>query len=107
MRKPKAPRSVTVAIFTTITIIFWVFLSLYRVLTTKPDAEVPPEILAPINPSLDTETLRILSNRVFFEESEVIVPTPLAPEVPTLLEEASSPEILIPTSTPSASQEEP
>lgn len=74
MRKPKAPRLVTVAIFTTITIVFWVFLSLYRVLTTASAPNIPDEILAPISPNLDTNALKSLPNRVFFEEGEVQPP---------------------------------
>ena len=68
MKEPKAPRLVTIAIFTTITIIFWVFFSLYRILTATPNLDIPPELLEPINPSLDKNALNSIESRVFFEE---------------------------------------
>lgn len=71
MKKPKAPRLVTVAIFTTITIIFWVFFSLYSVLTSKPEVNVDPKLLEPINPTFDTKALNALDGRIFIEEGDV------------------------------------
>lgn len=71
MEKIRAPRLVTVAIMTTITIIFWVFFGVYSVLTTKPPVDVPPEILEPISPELNTEALGKIEQRVFFEEGEI------------------------------------
>ena len=95
MKKLKPPRLVTVAIFTTITVVFWVFLSLYRILTASPAADIPPEILAPITPNLNSEALRSLGNRVFFEEQDIeALTTPLLKIIPT-------PEIPVePTATP-------
>lgn len=86
MKKPKAPRTVTVAIFTTITIIFWVFFSLYNVLTSKPAVDVDPKLLEPINPSLDTNSLDELPNRNFVEEGEalpILQPTEAPKVLPT------------------------
>jgi hypothetical protein len=74
MHKPKAPRLVTVAITTTITIIFWIFLTLYRVLTTKPAPSVDPILLAPIDATLDVESLEKIKGRVFFEEGSFTAP---------------------------------
>lgn len=68
MKKPKAPKLVTVAITTTITIIFWIFLTLYHVLTTKPAPSVNPELLEPITAELDIESLEKIGKTVFFEE---------------------------------------
>ncbi len=73
MKKLKPPRLVTVAILTTITIVFWVFYSLYGILTSDALQKVPPEILAPIDPTLDTEALDKLPGRIFFKEGEVEV----------------------------------
>lgn len=88
MRKPKPPKLVTVAIFTTITIIFWVFMSLYNIITSTPPVNVDPEILKPLNPSLDQETLSRLEERVFFEEGETSSPIIIRrdPEIPVLEE---------------------
>ncbi len=74
MLKPKAPKLVTVAIFTTITVVFWVFMSLYNIITSKPPANVEPELLKPINPTLDQEALNRLEGRVFFEQGETSSP---------------------------------
>jgi hypothetical protein len=106
MKKPKAPRLLTVAIFTTITIIFWIFISVYMVLTSKPDVNVPPEILAPINPQLDSQALNDLAGREYYDENEVpedfVPPQPasgvnLTPEVPEENEEETPEETPTPT----------
>ena len=74
MRKPKPPKLVTIAITTTITIIFWIFLTLYRVLTTKPAPSVDPALLEPIDSSLDTVSLENMKGRIFFEEGSFVPP---------------------------------
>lgn len=79
MKKPKAPRLVTVTILTTITIIFWVFTGLYEIITSTPPVEVDPEILKPLNPSLDQENLNRLEGRIYFEEGETASPIVIKP----------------------------
>ena len=74
MNKSKAPRLVTVAICTTITIIFWIFVGLYTIFTSKSQIVVDPKILEPLIPTLDTTALSQLEDKVFFEENEVIEP---------------------------------
>ena len=100
MRKLKAPRLVTVAIITTITIIFWIFISVYTILTTKAPVTVPPEILEPIDPSLDIGILDQLEKKGFIEEGEVPInistPTPTLAPAPTSI---PSPTPLIPEPT--------
>ena len=78
MKELKAPRPVIVAIFTTMTIILWVFFSVYRILTAKTPPIVPPEILAPVNPVLNTQDLEKLEGRTFFEKSEAKTASPSA-----------------------------
>ena len=81
MKRPRAPKIVTVAILTTITIVAWIFFSVYRVLTQEPPVSVPEQILAPINPTLDAQALDRLENRIYFEENEVAaLPTPTPQE---------------------------
>lgn len=95
MKKLKAPRLVTVFIFTTITVIFWVFMGLYNVITSTPPINVDPELLKPINPILNQEALDRLENRIHFEEGQTISPfvfkesPPELPveESPTIIEE--------------------
>lgn len=70
MKKPPTPKLVTVAIFTTVTIVFWVFFSVYRILISNPDINIPKEILEPMDTTLDTKTLEGLPNRSFTEEGQ-------------------------------------
>ena len=97
MNKPKAPRLVTVAIFTTITIIFWIFFSLYKILTSSPTVNIPEEILQPLTPTLDSQLLEGIPGRVFFEEGQVIVPVVTQPPI-----EIPQPEETTETSTEEA-----
>ncbi len=79
MRRPTPPNTITIIILTTITIIFWVFFSVYRILTTQAEQPVPPEVLEPINPTLDTATLDALEGKLLFTNSElteIVVATP-------------------------------
>lgn len=76
MKKPRAPKLVTVAITTTITIVFWVFFTLYQILTKSPPPSVDPKLLEPISPTLETEVLGTLTKRVYFEEGEATFPLP-------------------------------
>jgi len=88
MKKPPAPRLVTVAIFTTITVIFWIFFSVYQVLTQTPDIKVSPELLEPIDPTLNIKALEELSGRLHYEESDVTSPVVVV-TTPTPQPEAS------------------
>jgi hypothetical protein len=104
MKRPKAPRLVTVAITTTITIIFWIFLTLYQVLTTKPTPSVDPQLLEPIDATLDIDSLESIGSRVFFEEGS-FVPLITIPQSEELIEpiQPSEPE----TETDSSEEEVP
>src|SRR3989344_2179548 len=89
MKNPKAPNLVTVLIFTTITIIFWVFFSVYQILTGNLVVDIPEELLKPINPTLDKEVLGNLPKQIFFEEGDIVSPL-IVPSV----EEFIPPEIV-------------
>ncbi len=52
---------------TTITIIFWVFFTLYRILTAEPVPSVDPKLLEPIDSTLDTNTLDGFKSKIFIE----------------------------------------
>ena len=71
MKGPKPPKIVVVLIVTTITIIFWVFLSVYEVLRKTPDLNIPDAVLKPLTPSLDQTSLGELPARVFYSEEEL------------------------------------
>ncbi len=79
MFRQKAPRLISIAIISTITIISWVFFGLYQVLTKKPDVSVPENLLQDINPQLDTAALNTIQTRLFFEAEEV-KPLPITKE---------------------------
>jgi len=102
MKKPKAPRLVTIAITTTITVIFWIFFTLYQVLTAKPAPSVEPKLLEPIDPKLNTSVLDKIDNRDFFEEGYA-PPLKLNPPSQPNNEPVITPEESTPT--PIASEE--
>jgi hypothetical protein len=68
MKKPNPPKLVTIAVTTTITIVFWIFFTLYQVLTSKAEPSVSEKLLSPIIPELDRESLLKIKDRIFFEE---------------------------------------
>ncbi len=70
-KKPKPPSIVTLAVMTTITVVFWVFFSVYRVYMTKVPTNVSPEILKPISATLDPAALAQISQKVYFERGDV------------------------------------
>lgn len=70
-KRKKLPSLVTIAILTMITVVFWTGLEIYRALTTAPTPDVPTQILAPINPNLDSQVLNRLQNRIDIPDSEI------------------------------------
>lgn len=97
-RKPKAPRLVTVAIFTTITIVFWIFFSLYNILVQPAQLDLDENLLKPIDPTLDTKALNSISSREFYEEGEV--------EIPIFIIQITPSPTIAPTPTPEELQTE-
>jgi len=95
MKKQKKPNLVILGILTLITVLFWIGFSVYRSLTSEAPVKVPSEILEPISPTLDTETLSKVGNKLFFLEqelAEIILisspsPSPTASPEPTQLPE--------------------
>lgn len=71
MSKPKPPSLVTIAIMTLITVVFWTFFSVYRVLTDDQPIDIPEEVLKPINPTLDEKAMSELEKRFYLEENEI------------------------------------
>lgn len=69
MKKKQKPFLVQFLILTVITSILWAGFDIYRSFTTKPDPDVAPEILSPINPNLDKDVLDKLTKKVYLEES--------------------------------------
>ncbi|OGM15867.1 hypothetical protein A2V56_05330 [Candidatus Woesebacteria bacterium RBG_19FT_COMBO_42_9] len=95
--KKKTPALVSTAILTVITIFMWIAFSVYRALITQPSVNVPPEILEPISPDLDRETLASLAARTYFGETDV--PETFVNQGPQITQELSQEN---PTLTPPA-----
>ena len=111
--KKKPPSIVVLATLTVITILTWIFYEVYQALTTPPSLEIQQEVLAPITPTLDSQSLDKLQQSVFFEDQEILpitlpTPTPIPLATPT---EETSPtpseeETPSPTPTPEGQGEE-
>ena len=95
MKKQKKPSLVILGVLTLITVLFWIGFSAYRSLTSEAPVKVPSEILEPISPTLDIETLSKVGSKLFFLEqelAEIIIisppsPSPTASPEPTQLPE--------------------
>ncbi len=106
MKNIKAPRMVTIAILSLITVVFWVGFEVFRIFTRRPEEPVPPEIILALDPTLDQTALSKLQGRVYIEDSTISLPS-IAPSAtvapipePTV---APSPEAVATTSaTPTA-----
>lgn len=63
MKNKKLPSIVILLILTAITAVFWISFSVYRVFTKPKPINIPGEVTAPINPSLDLDTLNEIERR--------------------------------------------
>lgn len=52
-------------ILTAITAVFWIMFSAYRSFTKIVPAVVPQEMLEPITPKLDSQTIEIMRNKIY------------------------------------------
>lgn len=66
--KRKAPKIVTLIVLTTVSIVFWVFVSLYSIVVKNSDINVPPEILTPLDPTLNINALNSIQGRLYYDE---------------------------------------
>ena len=69
--KIKAPPIITIFALTVITLVFWIGFEVYRAFTKTTPPEIKPQILIPLSPALDLETLNRLQNRVLVSDSEI------------------------------------
>lgn len=67
MGRINPPRLVTVAVFTTITIIFWIFFGVYNILTSEAEVDINQRLLAPIDPTIKTQVLNQIPNKKHFD----------------------------------------
>jgi len=70
--KKKTPAIITILILTLITVLFWVGFGVFRVFTTGPKIEVPPEVLNPLTPTLDNNALEAIEQSIYFGENELV-----------------------------------
>ena len=72
MKKKKKPVIVTMMVLAVVAIVFWIVFGVIRLLKTPTILkDVPEEILSPLTPTLDVETLRNLENSLFFTETQI------------------------------------
>ncbi len=67
----KIPDKIYTLILTTIALVSWVFFSVYWAVKKPLPVVISPEITAPIQESVDTESIEKLKERKYFEESSL------------------------------------
>lgn len=90
------PSVIVLTILTTITVVCWIGLSVYRTLTTKPPVNVPQTVLNPIDPSLNDQYIQRLPGRTYLDA------TGSTTQITPPEDEQNTPE---PTTAPLASPE--
>ena len=95
--KKHYPPIVKLAVLTVVTAFIWIGFDIYRAFTVKPPPDVPPEVLAELDPSLPMPILDNLEERVYFDESslgsvETVVNSPLPEATPEATATPSSEE---------------
>ena len=79
------------AIFTTITLVAWVFFEAYEAFKSDVKIEIPQTIIAPINPSLSTSAFDNMENRRFFTIDEISLFQPASINIETDVPRIASP----------------
>lgn len=74
-RYQKGSNLLLFAIFTTITIFVWIGTEVYQILQRKNFGTIPPAVLAPLSPSLDTKILSDLEAKMYFPATQSAIPT--------------------------------
>lgn len=71
MKKTKLPNLVAILVLTLITVVMWVSFSIYRAFSIKPTPAVSEEVLKPLSPVLDIETINLVESRIFIDDSQI------------------------------------
>lgn len=103
MKRTSTPTGITTAVLTLITVLLWAGFGVYRALTIAPEQTVPEDIIRPLDPKLDTNTLDTLQTRLSIDEKSIeATPGPTTTPIPTStpLPSGSGTPTPIPTSTP-------
>ncbi len=111
MKKKKPPIIVTIMALSVVTVVVWIVFGVIRLIKTPTVLkDVPEEIVSPLTPTLDIETLRSLENSLFFTDSQIgagnvsnidLFPTQEPETVEEIVEEATEEESVESTSTES------
>ncbi len=71
--KKKYPRILVLAILSLVTALVWAASDIVRsFFFKKPETKVSDEILAPINPTLDKDTLNAVQNALYFDPNQIV-----------------------------------
>jgi hypothetical protein len=99
--KNKIPSLVVVLVLTLLTAIAWVGFSVYRAISQKEGPVLSEDVTKDLSPSLNSEIIENMKNRIFLSENEIpetqiqaslqpsatpqvtVIPTPIASESPT------------------------
>lgn len=81
--KQRRSKLIFFAIFTTLAILAWVFSEAYSKLNPNELTAIPAQVIAPINPSLDTTILDSIEQKVWFLEGNTTMPLPSTQVEPT------------------------
>ena len=113
MKVKKLPNIVVIGIFTLVTALIWGASDLFRSLSKKPETKVSDEVLEPIDPTLDQETLGKIQNTLFFDAGQIPnlpspspspeAASPSPTEAPSTSASASASASVVPTNTASPS----
>lgn len=61
----KLPNVINFMILTLVTLLIWLAFTVIRSFTSEADAVVPVEIVLPLNPNLDTQTLDQMESKFY------------------------------------------
>jgi len=65
MKKEKLPRVIILIVLTSITVVFWVFFSIYSAVSKTTPVSVTEEVILPLDPKLDTQTINQMEERIY------------------------------------------
>ena len=101
--KRRTPNIVIISALTLITILLWISVGVYEILTGEPEEViVEEEVLNPLDPNLDVQTLNSINSKVYIPESQAsqLVDTIVATEESEGEKPQSLPSTPSPTPTP-------
>lgn len=71
MKTKQKSNLTTLAILTMLTLLTWVAIEAYQKFITRDPGNIPPEVLAPLKPTLDKTVLDLLESRKNYTDDEI------------------------------------